>query len=68
MGLALFILAYNLGNFLRRLSLPKAIQDWSLCSVQIKLIEIGGRLVRYARRMVFRLTKAAVLRPREVIR
>ena len=25
----LFILAYNLGNFLRRLGLPKAIKDWS---------------------------------------
>lgn len=28
--LALFVLAYNLGNLLRRLGLPKAVKDWSL--------------------------------------
>jgi len=28
--LQLFALAYNLGNFLRRLALPKKIKDWSL--------------------------------------
>ena len=49
----LFILAYNLGNFLRRLYLPKAIKHWSLRSLQVKLIKIGGRLVRHARRLVF---------------
>ena len=30
--LSLFILAYNLGNFLRRLCLPKAVRHWSLRS------------------------------------
>ncbi|HIE54373.1 MAG TPA: hypothetical protein EYP90_04190, partial [Chromatiaceae bacterium] len=34
--------AYNLGNFLRRLCLPKAVKHWSLRSVQIKLIKIGA--------------------------
>ena len=44
-------LAYNLGNFLRPdLSGPKAVKHWSLRSVQIKLIKIGARLVRHARR------------------
>ena len=32
--LALFVLAYNLGNFLRRLALPKAVKDWSMWSAQ----------------------------------
>ena len=64
--LALFILAYNLGNLLRRLCLPKAVKHWSLRSLQVKLIKIGGRLVRHARRMVFQL--AEVAGPREVIR
>ncbi|MAE32456.1 MAG: IS1380 family transposase [Verrucomicrobiales bacterium] len=64
--LALFILAYNLGNFLRRLCLPKAVKHWSLRSVQIKLIKIGGRLVRHARKLVFQLAEVAV--PREVFR
>jgi hypothetical protein len=60
--LALFILAYNLGNFLRRLALPEAVKDWSLRSVQVQLIKIGGRLVRHARRLVFQLAEVAVPR------
>ncbi len=64
--LALFILAYNLGNFLRRLCLPKAVKHWSLHTVQIKLIKIGGRLVRHARRLVVQLAEVAV--PRDVFR
>ena len=43
--LSLFVLAYNLGNFLRRLCLPKAVKHWSLRSVQTKLIKMGGRLI-----------------------
>ena len=60
--LQLFILAYNLGNFLRRLCLPKAVKHWSLRSEQIKLIKIGERLVRHARRLVFQLAKVLVTR------
>ena len=40
--LALFILAYNLGNVLRRLCLPRAVKHWSLRSLQVKPIKIGG--------------------------
>jgi hypothetical protein len=60
--LQLFILAYNLGNFLRRLGLPKAIKDWSLRSIQVKLIKIGGRIVHHARQIVFQLAEVAVSR------
>jgi len=60
--LQLFILAYNLGNFLRRLGLPKAVKDWSLRSLQLKLIKMGGRLVRHARRLTFQLAEVAVSR------
>jgi hypothetical protein len=60
--LALFILAYNLGNFLRRLALPEAVKEWSLRSVQVKLIKIGGRLVRHARRLTFQLAEVAAPR------
>jgi hypothetical protein len=62
--LQLFILAYNLGNFLRRLGLPRAVKDWSLRSLQLKLIKIGGRVVRHARRIIFQLAEVAV--PREL--
>jgi len=60
--LQLFVLAYNLGNFLRRLGLPKAIKDWSLRSLQVKLIKMGGRIVRHARQIVFQLAEVAVPR------
>ncbi len=60
--LQLFILAYNLGNFLRRLCLPKAINDWSLRSLQVKLIKMGGRIARHARRVIFQLAEVAVPR------
>jgi hypothetical protein len=60
--LHLFVLAYNLGNFLRRLGLPKAIKDWSLRSLQVKLIKMGGRIVRHARQIVFELAEVAVSR------
>ncbi len=60
--LSLFILAYNLGNFFRRLALPEAIKRWSLTSVQTRLIKTGGRLVRHARRLVFQLAEVMVTR------
>ena len=55
-------LAYNLGNFFRRLALPEAIKRWSLTSIQTRLIKIGGRLVRHARRLVFQLAEVMVTR------
>ncbi len=60
--LQLFVLAYNPGNFLRRLCLPKAINDWSLRSLLVKLIKMSGQIVRHARRFVFQLAKVAVSR------
>ena len=42
MRLALFVLAYNLGNFLRRLALPESMKHWSLTSLQTRLIKTGG--------------------------
>ena len=60
--LSLFVLAYNLGNSLRRLCLPKAVKHWSLRSVQVKLIKMGGRLVRHSRRLIFQLSEVSVPR------
>ena len=62
--LQLFILAYNLGNFLRRLALPEALKDWTLRSLQGKLIKTGAKLVHHARPLVLRMAEVAV--PREV--
>ena len=63
--LGLFILAYNLGNFMRRLALPEAMKHWSLTSLQTRVSETGGRLVHHARRLVFQL--AEVLGSRETL-
>ena len=37
------VLAYNLGNFMRRLTLPESVKHWSRS--QTKLIKMGGHLV-----------------------
>ena len=40
--LLLGVITYNLGNLLRRLVLPVAIQSWSLTSLQQRLFKTGG--------------------------
>lgn len=60
--LALFVLAYNLGNFLRRLALPKSVSHWSLRSLLVKLIKIGAKVVRGKRYIRFQMAEVAVSR------
>ena len=60
--LALFVLAYNLGNFRRRLVLPKAMARWSLTSLREKLVKIGARLTRHARRLILQMAEVAIPR------
>jgi len=45
----LSVIAYNLGNLWRRLVLPRRIGNWSLTSLQQRLVKTGGRLIKYAR-------------------
>src|SRR5262244_1034026 len=45
----LSVMAYNLGNLWRRLVLPRKIDNWSLTSLQQRLVKSGGRLVKHAR-------------------
>ncbi len=47
--LGLSVLAYTLCNLWRRLALPKGIENWSLTSLQRRLVKTGGRLVKHAR-------------------
>jgi len=58
--LALFVLAYNLGNFLRRLALPSKIKQWSLRSLLVKLIKIGAKVVRSGRYTTFQMAEVSV--------
>jgi len=62
--LQLFVLAYNLGNFLRRLALPRSVRHWSLTTLRDKLIKIEAKVVRHARYVTFQLAEVAV--PREL--
>jgi hypothetical protein len=45
----LSVIAYNLGTLWRRLALPRKIGNWSLTSLQQRLVKTGGRLVKHAR-------------------
>ena len=58
--LGLFVLAYNLGNFLRRLVLPRKIKHWSLRSLLVKLIKIGAKVVRHNRYTTFQMAAVAI--------
>ncbi len=44
--LQLHTLAYNLGNFMRTLTPPRAMGHWSLTTLREKLIKIGAKIVR----------------------
>ena len=60
--LQLFALAYNLGNFLRRLVLPAGVKHWSLTTLREKLIKIGAKVDRHARYVTFQMAEVAVPR------
>jgi hypothetical protein len=45
----LSVVAYDLGNLWRRLVLPRRIGNWSLTSLQQRLVKTGGRLLKHAR-------------------
>ena len=61
--LLLGVIAYNLGNLLRRLVLPVTIQDWSLTSLQQRLLKTGGRLIRHARYFTLQLAESYLTGP-----
>jgi hypothetical protein len=64
--LQLFVLAYNLGNFLRQSVLPRSVRHWTLTTLRDKLIKIGAKVARHSRQVVFQMAEVAV--PRELFR
>jgi hypothetical protein len=60
--LQLHALAYNLGNFMLTLALPKAAEPWSLTSLREKLIKIGAKVVSHGRYVTFQMAEVAVSR------
>jgi hypothetical protein len=55
-------LAYNLGNFMRTLAMPKAAEPWSLTSLREKLIKIGAKVASHGRYITFQMAEVAVSR------
>jgi hypothetical protein len=60
--LQLHVLAYNLGNFMRTLAMPKTVERWSITSLREKLIKIGAKVVSHGRYVTFQLAEVAVPR------
>ena len=60
--LQLHALAYNLGNFLRTLALPEAVEHWSLTTLREKLIKVVAKVVRHGRYITFQLAEVAIPR------
>ncbi len=60
----LSLIAYNLGNLCRRLALPKGIGNWSLTSLQQRLVKTGGRLIRRRRYYWLLLAESRLTRRR----
>jgi hypothetical protein len=58
----LSVIAYNLGNLWRRLVLPRRIGNWSLTSLQQRLVKTGGGLVKHARYYWLRLAEGHLTR------
>jgi hypothetical protein len=60
--LQLHALAYNIGNFLRTLAMPKTAEPWSLTSLREKLVKIGAKVVSHGRYVTFQMAEVAVPR------
>jgi hypothetical protein len=58
--LQLHALAYNFGNFMRTLAMPKAAESWSLTSLREKLI--GAKVLSHGRYVTFQMAEVAVSR------
>ena len=51
----LHVLAYNLFNWFRRLVLPESLRSSVADTIRLKLIKIAAKVVRSARRILFKL-------------
>lgn len=58
--LFLFVLAYNLGNFMRQAVLPNSVRHWTLTTLREKLIKIGAKVITHSRKVIFQMAEVAV--------
>ena len=47
---------------MRTLSLPNAVEQWSLTTLREKLVKIGAKIVRHGRYVTFQMAEVAVPR------
>ena len=52
----------TLGNFLRRLALPRSVKHWSLTTLREKLIKIAAKVVAHSGNVIFQMAEVAVPR------
>ena len=50
-------LAYNLGNFLGKLSTPEPIKDLSMTPLKKKLLKIGAKIMSHGRYVAFQMVE-----------
>lgn len=60
--LQFFSLAYNVGNFLRSLALPRKVSQWTLTTLREKLVKNGAKVVRHAKYVTFQMAEVAIPR------
>jgi len=60
------IWAYQHGNFMRTLAMPKTAEPWSLTSLREKLIKIGAKVISHGRYVTFQMAEVAV--PKQMFR
>jgi hypothetical protein len=58
----LHALAYNLGNFMRTLAMPKTAEPWSLTSLREKLIKIGAKEASHGHYVSFQMAEVTASR------
>jgi hypothetical protein len=59
----LSLIAYNVGNLWRRMVLPLRVGNWSLTSLQQRLVKTGGRLIKHGRYYWLLLAEGHLPRP-----
>ena len=52
----------NLGNFLRTLTLPDVVKQWSMITLRQRLVKIGARIVRHGRSITVQMAEVMVPR------
>jgi hypothetical protein len=59
--LQLHALDYNFANFVRTLTLPPEIAQWSMSTLRNRLVKIGAKIVRHACSLIFQMSEVGCI-------